>query len=145
MNDVTPHSDLRDLCNNQSDYLVAGGIDFDLKIWTKVGRAKQSPNDVWNEQMQLQFGVVLEDDEELLDQPLRIKLYIKKVAVPVVERLLQKADRVKIFNPHAKPAVSSIDPDTINEQLQAAMAWANAIPELEKQFKRGVTLYVEYD
>jgi hypothetical protein len=145
MNDVTPHSDLRDLCTNQADYLVAGGIDFDLKIWTKVSRARHSNSDRWNEQMQIQFGVVIEDDDELLDRPLRVKLYAKKVAVPVARRLMEKADRVKVFNAKASPAVQVLDPETVEQQILAAMMWAISSPEMEKQFKRGTILYVEYD
>jgi hypothetical protein len=131
--------DIKTNVSNMLDMLVAGGIDFDLKIWTKCAEIKPSAQRTWVRGISGQFGFQ-PDEDAILKVEDRVRLFIKKVAVPQVARLLAKGYEVRIIPSPARQGPATVaTSETLEELLQFASRWVIAT---QSDFKRGISLTV---
>jgi hypothetical protein len=129
--------DIKTNVSNMLDMLVASGIDFDLKVWTKCAEIKRPAQRTWVRGISGQFGFQ-PDDDAILSVEDRIWLFIKKVAIPQITRLMAKGYEVRVL-PSPKGIAGLATPETLEELLQFASRWVIAT---QSDFKRGISLTV---
>lgn len=132
-------SDIRADTENILDMLVAGGISFDLKVWTKCAEIKRSRGTTWLRGISGQFGFQFDaDDDGLLSTDDRTRFFIKKVAVPQIARLLAKGYGVKVLpSPATKGPAMPATADDLEALLLFAARWVKATDR-----RAGITLTV---